>query len=238
MQTTSYMRSTSNLRGLSAAFMALTACIVSSSTFAQEVTAPTKDSAKAPTQQVGMPAMPVTPAAAAELIEVIPFELAQPFTHSMRRERPEYTRGHVLVLRAPEAYLVPRQVAEPVLLVGGQTAERINAGYASGFLIVVVPEWRERGADGVERAGDPSTARIWFASPELPERVDAAWIDAAAASASKAGLAAAAPRVAGFAPAKAERFENRDALGRFLAGIIAKRSPSETDVIDTLRATN
>ena len=238
MQTTSYMRSTSNLRGLSAAFMALTACIVSSSTFAQEVTAPTKDSAKAPTQQVGMPAMPVTPAAAAELIEVIPFELAQPFTHSMRRERPEYTRGHVLVLRAPEAYLVPRQVAEPVLLVGGQTAERINAGYASGFLIVVVPEWRERGADGVERAGDPSTARIWFASPELPERVDAAWIDAAAASASKAGLAAAAPRVAGFAPAKAERFENRDALGRFLADIIAKRSPSETDVIDTLRATN
>lgn len=238
MQTTSYMRSTSNLRGLSAAFMALTACIVSSSTIAQEVTAPTKDSAKAPTQQVGMPAMPVTPAAAAELIEVIPFELAQPFTHSMRRERPEYTRGHVLVLRAPEAYLVPRQVAEPVLLVGGQTAERINAGYASGFLIVVVPEWRERGADGVERAGDPSTARIWFASPELPERVDAAWIDAAAASASKAGLAAAAPRVAGFAPAKAERFENRDALGRFLAGIIAKRSPSETDVIDTLRATN
>lgn len=218
--------------------MALTACIVSSSTFAQEVTAPTKDSAKAPTQQVGMPAMPVTPAAAAELIEVIPFELAQPFTHSMRRERPEYTRGHVLVLRAPEAYLVPRQVAEPVLLVGGQTAERINAGYASGFLIVVVPEWRERGADGVERAGDPSTARIWFASPELPERVDAAWIDAAAASASKAGLAAAAPRVAGFAPAKAERFENRDALGRFLADIIAKRSPSETDVIDTLRATN
>lgn len=238
MQTTSYMRNTSNLRGLSAAFMALTACIVSSSTFAQEVTAPTKDSAKAPTQQVGMPAMPVTPAAAAELIEVIPFELAQPFTHSMRRERPEYTRGHVLVLRAPEAYLVPRQVAEPVLLVGGQTAERINAGYASGFLIVVVPEWRERGADGVERAGDPSTARIWFASPELPERVDAAWIDAAAASASKAGLAAAAPRVAGFAPAKAERFENRDALGRFLADIIAKRSPSETDVIDTLRATN
>jgi hypothetical protein len=214
--------------------MALTACIVSSSTFAQEVTAPTK----APTQQVGMPAMPMTPAAAAELIEVIPFELAQPFTHSMRRERPEYTRGHVLVLRAPEAYLVPRQVAEPVLLVGGQTAERINAGYASGFLIVVVPEWRERGADGVERAGDPSTARIWFASPELPERVDAAWIDAAAASASKAGLAAAAPRVAGFAPAKAERFENRDALGRFLADIIAKRSPSETDVIDTLRATN
>ena len=238
MQTNSYMRSTSNLRGLSAAFMALTACIVSSSTFAQEVTAPTKDSAKAPTQQVGMPVMPVTPAAAAELIEVIPFELAQPFTHSMRRERPEYTRGHVLVLRAPEAYLVPRQVAEPVLLVGGQTAERINAGYASGFLIVVVPEWRERGADGVERAGDPSTARIWFASPELPERVDAAWIDAAAASASKAGLAAAAPRVAGFAPAKAERFENRDALGRFLADIIAKRSPSETDVIDTLRATN
>ena len=234
MQTTSFMRTTSNFRGLSAAFLALTACIVSSSTFAQEVTAPTK----APTQQVGMPAMPVTPAAAAELIEVIPFELAQPFTHSMRRERPEYTRGHVLVLRAPEAYLVPRQVAEPVLLVGGQTAERINAGYASGFLIVVVPEWRERGADGVERAGDPSTARIWFASPELPERVDAAWIDAAAASASKAGLAAAAPRVAGFAPAKAERFENRDALGRFLADIIAKRSPSETDVIDTLRATN
>ena len=231
MQTTNVTQNASSLLSLGAACAAF---IASNSTFAQEVTAPTK----APAQEVGMPAMPATPAAAAELVEVIPFELTQSFTHSMRRERPEYTRGHVLVLRAPEAYLVPRQVAEPVLLVGGQTAERINAGYASGFLIVVVPEWRERGADGVERAGDPSTARIWFASPELPERVDAAWIDAAAASASKAGLAAAAPRVAGFAPAKAERFENRDALGRFLADIIAKRSPSETDVIDTLRATN
>lgn len=234
MQTTSLTRATSNALRFGAAFAMSTAFIISSSTHAQEVTAPSK----APAQEVGMPAMPATPAAATELIEVIPFELAHPFTHSMRRERPEYTRGHVLVLRAPEAYLVPRQVAEPVLLVGGQTAERISASVASGYLIVVVPEWRERGADGVERAGDPSNARIWFASPELPERVDAAWIDAAAASAKKAGVAAVAPRVGGFALAKAERFENRDALGRFIADIVAARSPSETDVIDALRATN
>lgn len=185
-----------------------------------------------------MPAMPATPAAVAELIELIPFELEEPCTHSMRRERPEYTRGHVLVLRAPMAYLVPRQVAEPVLLVGAQTAERINTGFASGYLVVVVPEWRERGADGVERAGDPAAARIWFASPELPERVDAAWIDAAAVAANAAGIAALAPRVATFVPMKSERFQDRDALGRFLADILERRAPSETDQIEALRATS
>ena len=49
-----------------------------------------------------------------------------------------------------------------------------------------MPAWTERAADGTERPGDPSTDLAWFASPELPERVDAAWIAAERARAETA----------------------------------------------------
>jgi hypothetical protein len=216
------------------------ACIALAATVAsavraqsQEVLPPAK-----PAQQVqGMPAMPATPASATELVEVIPFELAKPFEHNMRKDRVEYTRGHILVIRAPEAYLVPRQVAEPVLLVGQQTAERINTGLGTGLLVVVVPEWIERAEDGTETAGDPASARIWFATPELPERVDAAWIEAEGAKAVAAGVVAQAPRTGSFAAAKRVNLADRDALGRTLADVVERHAPQESDRIDALRAT-
>lgn len=212
---------------------------------ASVVTAQSQESAppsKPPAQERGMPAMPATPSAVTELVEVIPFELASPFTHGMRKERPEYTRGHILVLRAPEAYLIPRQVAEPVLIVGAQTAERINTGMGSGLLVVVVPEWTERvesdvaGEPAKTRVGDPATARIWFATPELPERVDAAWIEAESAKAGAANVAPQAPRAASFASAKPRAFADRDALGRMLADLVERHAPTESERIEALRA--
>ena len=158
-------------------FAANAALSLSSGALAQEV-APALANPVA--QEVHFPAMPATPALVTEVLAAIAFEVAAPYEHNMRKDRMMVTRGHVLVLRAPSALLVARQVAEPVLLVGAQTAERINRGFTagkdSGVLIVLVPEWTERGADGVEHAGNPLASRIYFASPELPERVDAAWI--------------------------------------------------------------
>ena len=59
-----------------------------------------------------------------EVLEAIPFELANSYVHNMRKDVVTVTRGHVLVIRAPKAFLVPRQLADSVLLVGAQTAER------------------------------------------------------------------------------------------------------------------
>lgn len=225
-------RSTSRARGIACiALAAIAATAASAQT--QEVAPPPKP----PAQERGMPAMPATPASVTELVEVIPFELTTPFEHNMRKDRAEYTRGHILVIRAPEAYLIPRQVAEPVLLVGGQTAERINTGIGTGVLVVVVPEWTERAEDGTERAGNPATARIWFATPELPERVDAAWIEAEATKAATAGVVAQAPRAGAFAAAKRVNLADRDALGRVLADVVERHAPQESDRIEALRAT-
>ncbi len=201
--------------------------------FGQEV-APASN--KPPVQEVNLPALPATPAAIGELLAVIPFEVKEPYEHNMRKDRMMVTRGHVLVLRAEKALLVPRQVAEPVLLVGGQTAERINRGVESGVMVVLVPEWSERGADGVEHAGDPLASRVFFASPQLPERVDAEWIAKETQKAAAAGIVE-IPRGANalrLAPLAA--FVDRDALGRFVADLVEQHAPSEIEVIESLRA--
>lgn len=218
-------------------FAANAALVLSSGALAQEV-APAL--AKPVAQEVHFPAMPATPALVTEVLAAIAFEVAAPYEHNTRKDRMMVTRGHVLVLRAPSALLVARQVAEPVLLVGAQTAERINRGFTagkeSGVLIVLVPEWTERGADGVEHAGNPLASRIYFASPELPERVDAAWIAAQAKKADGAKLAAKPMIAAGVALAATRLFADRDALGRFLAELVEEHAPTETDCIEAMRA--
>ncbi|MFM7261043.1 MAG: hypothetical protein ACKO3W_10610 [bacterium] len=235
LRTTMQSRAVRTCRAGASVYAGL-ALVLSSATVAAAQTQEVAPPSKPPVQQRGMPAMPLTPAAVAELVEVIPFELATSFEHNMRKDRASYTRGHVLVIRAPEPYLVPRQVAEPVLLVGGQTAERINTGVGTGLLVVVVPEWTERAADGTERAGDPAAARIWFASPELPERVDAAWIEAEETKARAAGVVAQAPRAATFSPSKTVKVADRNALGRVLADVVERHAPQESDRIEALRA--
>jgi predicted lipid-binding transport protein (Tim44 family) len=121
--------------------------------------------------------------------------------------------------------------------VGGQTAERIAADLDSGLLVVLVPEWTERAKDGTERAGDPLSSRIVFATPELPERVDAAWIEAEQRKAADAGIAPRA-RAAGEPDPLRVEARDRDALGRFLADILERYAPGESDRIRDLRATS
>lgn len=226
-----------NLRTIAgrAAAAALAGALLASHASAQGAPAPA--ATKPPAQERNFPDLPATPLAANDIVHAMKFELALPYEHNMRKDRTQVVRGVILVLRAPREMLVPRQLAEPVLLVGGQTAERINTGHGSGHLVVLVPEWTERGADGVERPADALAARIVFATPELPERVDAAWI---AAEQQKAAAAGIEPRIrpAGEPEPLVLAVRDRDALGRTLADLLERFAPDESDRIRDLRATN
>ena len=144
--------------------------------------------ASAPPAQVpsDLPPVPATPCAPIAIVAVQPFTIAQPYRHRFRKDGAEFTGGHLLLVRADAGSVQARQVAEPVLCIGSQTAERLWSDPAQGLIVAIVPAWTERAADGTERPGDPSTDLAWFASPELPERVDAAWIAAERARAETA----------------------------------------------------
>ena len=81
------------------------------------------------------------------------------------------------MLKVDKALVVPRAIATPVLYVGDQTAQRINHGHKSGHVIAIVP-------GEVDLTKDP----IWFGTPRLPERVDAAIAKSERALAEKAGI--------------------------------------------------
>jgi hypothetical protein len=186
-----------------------------------------------PVQIEGMPKLPSTPSPVLEIVEAVPFVLDASYTHDMRKDQRDVTRGHVLVLRCDPAYLLRRQTAEPVLVAGAETGERINIGFESGLLVVIVPEWKAKGKDGVEQAVDPVTTPIYFATPELPERVDAAWIAAEGAKAQAAGIGPAPLRAD--ARGAARSFADRDALNRFLAGVVERHAPTEGECVAALR---
>lgn len=227
-----------NIRAIAgrAAFAGIATMLVASHALAQDGPVPAKP-AKPPVQERNLPELPATPLAANDIVYAVKFELEVPYEHNMRKDRQQVVRGHILVLRAPREMLLPRQLAEPVLLVGAQTAERLNAGHGSGHLAVLVPEWTERGADGVERPADPLSARIVFATPELPERVDAAWIAAEQQKAAASGIARRVGPAGEPAPLVLS-VRDRDALGRTVADVLERFAPDEADRIRDLRATN
>ena len=151
------------------------------------VPAPERPAAAPPTQAPSdLEPIPATPAAPIAIVAVQPFAIAQPYTHRFRKDGSEFATGHLIVLRAEAGLVQPRQIAEPVLCVGSQTAERLWSDPAKGLIVAIVPAWTERTADGTERSGDPAADLVYFATPELPERVDAAWIAAERAKADAA----------------------------------------------------
>jgi hypothetical protein len=194
---------------------------------------PTQARPETPRQIEGLPKVPATPAAIVEVIAAFPFVLDASYEHDMRKDTHQVTRGHVVVLRCDPAYLLRRQTAEPVLVAGAETVERINLGFDAGVLVAIVPEWKAKGEDGVERAVDPLSAPIFFATPELPERVDAAWISAEVAKARTAGIAA--PALAAGARGAEQRFADRDALNGRLADLVERHAPTEGECVAALR---
>ncbi len=117
------------------------------------------------------------PAAASDAVwDVLaarPFRVAEPFTHWWRSERPQVSAGHILVLAVDPERFLPRQTLEPVLQIGDQTAERVNAGHIDGALVVLLPSGA--GPEGWPLR-DLALEPMFLASPALPESVDAAWL--------------------------------------------------------------
>jgi hypothetical protein len=137
----------------------------------------------------------------------------------------------VLVLKVDPALVYPRQVAEPVLYAGDTTAERVNVGYGSGHLVVIVPC---KVADT-----DLKKTLIWFGTPELPERCTAKTIAEARGKAEKAGLQA--PPAASMDAARAKGgarldVKDYDGLRRELAPLIKQYAPDETERANNLLA--
>jgi hypothetical protein len=174
-----------------------------------------------------VPAIPATPAAVDDLIYARSFTLAEGYKFEWRKDQPMVKEGTILVLKVNPDLVYARQVAEPVLYVGDTTAERINVGYGSGRVIAIVPG-----------KVDLTKTPIWFGTPELPERVDAAMIKSERAAAEKAGIkpfdkktVAAAQKNGGKARLEvADRYE----LHRSLAPLVLEYSSDETELAESM----
>jgi hypothetical protein len=171
------------------------------------------------------------PAAALELLEARPFVVDEPFAHEWRAEQPLVRAGYLLVVRVPAELALPRATFEPVLFVGDETAERVNAPRNGANLVLVVPAPERDGRVALDLARTP----IWFGSLELPERIDAARIAAErrAAEARGIGPARSAPRVQ--AADEPIRVRTRRELDAYLADLVELWSPEETDLVRQLR---
>lgn len=176
--------------------------------------------------------IPPGPAAATagvlDLLAVRPVTFEAPHPYPWRRDHPPLTDGLLLVLEVDPGLARPRQVGEPVLYVGDTPAERLNPGWPSGRLLVLVP-------GDVDPAVDP----IWFGSPELPERVDARRGAAELAAARARGFAPFAPEVvarARQAGGDPLRVEDSTAFYRGAAGVLEAWIPEEAERAENLRA--
>ena len=168
---------------------------------------------------------PEAPVAVSDVVYARRFTLAHPEAFAWRADKPQYRGGWVLVVRTESELLHPTQLAQRQLLVGEQIAERVNVGFGSGHLVVVVP-------GGVELA----SAIVRFGSAELPERIDAEWLAGELQAA--AGLAS----VGAEAAARAETLggdvisvSSREALDELLANLVETYAPDESDRIAALR---
>ena len=104
----------------------------------------------------GPPAVPATPAAVDGVLYARTFTLDEGFQFQWNNEQAEVKTGTLLVLKVNPDLVFPRQMAEPVLYVGDQTAERINHGYESGHVIAIVP-----GEVDLTEGAD----LVWYAGP-------------------------------------------------------------------------
>lgn len=179
------------------------------------------------------PALPAAmPVAGVDVLYARPFTLERPAIHAWRAEQPAYDAGWVLVLSVDPNLVYPRQVAEPILFVGDQTAERVNFGHESGRVVAIVPAPRDAAG---RPALDLAAAPVFFGMPGLPEQVDAARAAAelSAARARGARPASAAALAAVTQPQVA--FGDDWELHAWCADLIEAHSPQETDLIAGLR---
>ena len=181
------------------------------------------------------PPPPATPAPVLEIVSARAFALEEEAEHLWRKEKPRFRSGYLLVLEVDPALVVPRQRLEPVLYVGRQTAERVNQGARSGFVVAIVPGVLDDPADPAYL--DLEQATMWFGTPDLPERVDRETLERERRAAEAAGarpFAAGRVRAAlarGGAPLEAK---SRYELLRAAALLIKEHALDETELADGL----
>ncbi len=166
-----------------------------------------------------MPAVPETPARAGTLILAQSFTLEEGFPFQWSAEQAIVHEGTILVLEVDPALIFPRNAAEPVLYVGHHVARRISQGDASGRLVAFVPA-----------RVDLERERIWFGSPELPERVDSRLARREASRAVAAGIvpfSAAAIRSATLRGGEEATFANRLELLTALHELVLEYLPKD-----------
>ena len=161
-----------NAKTLTTLSIASLTCLLAAAAFALRPTpAPQDGPAQLPADPLSVPV---------DVVEAHPFRLFTPATHYYRAEQPTFDSGLLLVLDvADTSLLTPRQTLDPVLYVGNETAERINTGKDSGYLVVVVPN-----ATLESLAESP----VYFGTPELPERVTQASAEAELLAALEKGI--------------------------------------------------
>lgn len=112
-----------------------------------------------------------------------PVTLASPEPWTMSKDKPLVSEGILVQLRVDPALLVPLQTLSPVPYAGDRPMMPFNADYVGGCLVALV-------------AGpiDLATTPLFFGSPELPERIDAAAGAAERQAAEKRGVAPLPPK--------------------------------------------
>ncbi len=174
------------------------------------------------------PPVPATPAAVDAVVYARPFTLAEGYQFEWSKERPTVKEGMILVLKVSPDLVYPRQCLEPVLYVGNQTAERVNIGYKSSYVIAIVP-----GKVDLEKSP------IWFGTPELPERVDANMTQQERTLADNAKIKPFEKTKVAAATKRGDKkldAADRDELRRMLVPLIRQYSPDEKVLADTLEA--
>jgi hypothetical protein len=192
----------------------LSALLAAPASFAQE-----------PPPAVDEAALPV---AAHDLLALRAFSLEGERDYPWMRDHPPIREGVLLALEVEPALAAPRQVEQPVIYVGDVPAERLNSGWPSGRLLLLVP-------------GEPDLSElpVFFGPPELPERVDAVAARLALADATAAGvLPFSEERVRAAATAGGEALSLRDAraLEHAVADWIDAWAPGEEERAANLRA--
>lgn len=177
---------------------------------------------------VRAPLTPVTPLAQPlpqkpqlQLVHAERFEVEKPFRHVWRADQPLVRSGWLLVLSGDPALFVPRQVKEPVLYVGAETAQRVNFPEQSGKVVVIVP--------GDFRLED---APIFFGAEALPEELRQVQIDAALAAARANGVQPpTAEAIEKAMNAQWQKFASDYDLRLRAIELVEQHSPQEQDLI-------
>lgn len=181
-----------------------------------------------------IPALPAdTLAGQVDLVYAQPFVLDQPFTHYYRVEQPQFSAGMLLVIEVEDRALIhPRQTYQPVLYAGAQTAERINVGAESGYLVIVVPA--PLAADGSVDL-DLGAGPIFFGEPALPEQVDAQAVQRELARAVARGLTAPTESQIASVMHELVRLPDLGELHAWASNLVETYSPQEVDLVAGLR---